>query len=80
MEPTLNDNDIIFIDTNKQDCTKDGIYALHTQDGLLIKRIQKLSNGNFNIISDNTIYSNYTITKSELTIYGKVIGSFGSIF
>jgi phage repressor protein C with HTH and peptisase S24 domain len=80
MEPTLNDSDIIFIDTNKQDCTKDGIYALHTQDGLLVKRIQKLSNGNFNIISDNTIYSNYTITKSELTIYGKVIGSFGSIF
>jgi len=80
MEPTLNDSDIIFIDTNKQDCTKDGIYALHTQDGLLVKRIQKLSNGNFNIISDNTIYSNYTITKSELTIYGKVVGSFGSIF
>jgi hypothetical protein len=80
MEPTLNDNDIIFVDISKKDCARDGIYAINTEDGLLVKRIQKLTNGRYDVISDNAIYSNYTINRTELTIYGKVIGSFGSIF
>ena len=80
MEPTLNDNDIIFVDISKKDCSRDGIYAINTEDGLLVKRVQKLTDGTYDIISDNDIYNNYAISRDELTIYGKVIGSFGSIF
>lgn len=80
MEPTLNDGDIIFVDNAKKDCIKDGIYAIYTPDGLLVKRIQKRADGKFDIISDNEIYSNQIISKNDLTIHGKVLSSFGSIF
>jgi SOS-response transcriptional repressor LexA len=81
MEPTLNDGDIIFVDVSKKDYIKDGIYAIHTlEDGLLVKRIQKRADAHFDIISDNQVFQNQTIPKDELTIYGKVVSSFGSVF
>ncbi len=80
MEPTLNDGDIIFIDVSKNNYLKDGIYAIYTPDGLLVKRIQKRTDGKFNIISDNQVFSNQTISKKDLKIYGKVNSSFGSVF
>ncbi len=80
MEPTLNDGDIIFVDVSKYNYSKDGIYAIHTDSGLLVKRIQKRADGKFDIISDNQVFSNEIIEKHELTIYGKVISSFGSVF
>lgn len=80
MEPTLNDDDIIFVDTSKNDPSKDGVYAIYTPDGLLVKRLQKRSDGQFDIISDNDIYSNQVVSKPELTIYGKILSSFGAIY
>ncbi len=80
MEPALNDGDIIFVDTAKNNYSKDGIYAIYTEDGLLVKRIQKRADGKYDIISDNNVFSNQIIEKYELTIYGKVISSFGSVF
>jgi hypothetical protein len=80
MEPSLNDGDIIFVDISKNSYCKDGIYAIHTQDGLLVKRVQKRADNQYDIISDNQIFSNQTINKDELTIYGKVISSFGNVF
>jgi len=81
MEPTLNDNDIIFVNTKNKFYSKDGIYTIYTQEnGLLVKRVQKRLDGNFNIISDNEIFVNQVINKDDLTIYGKVISSFGNVF
>ncbi len=80
MEPALNDGDIIFVDVSKNHYSKDGIYAIYTEDGLLVKRIQKRADSMYDIISDNQVFSNQIIQKSELTIYGKVISSFGSVF
>ncbi|MCK5109914.1 MAG: helix-turn-helix transcriptional regulator [Arcobacteraceae bacterium] len=80
MEPSLNDGDIIFVDVSKNHYSKDGIYAIYTDDGLLVKRIQKRADGQFDIISDNQVFSNQTISKNDLTIYGKVVSSFGSVF
>jgi SOS-response transcriptional repressor LexA len=80
MEPTLNDGDIIFVDISKNNYSKDGIYAIYTQDGLLVKRIQKRADSKFDILSDNGVFSNQTIPRNELTIYGKVTSSFGNVF
>jgi hypothetical protein len=80
MEPTLNDGDIIFVNTISKESNRDGIYAIHTPDGLLVKRIQRRADGNIDIISDNDVFSNQIISKNDLTIYGKVVGSFGSIY
>ena len=80
MEPSLNDGDIIFVDITKKQYSKDGIYAIYADDVLLVKRIQNRTDGMYDIISDNNIFSNQTINKNELKIYGKVISSFGSVF
>jgi len=80
MEPTLNDGDIVFVDVSKKDFSRDGIYAIFTENGLLIKRLQKRADGKLDIISDNEVFLNEIISKNNLIIYGKVISSFGHVF
>src|SRR5574344_2146243 len=80
MEPTLNSNNIIFIDKTKNDISKDGIYAFTTPYGLFVKRVQKRVDGKLDIISENKDYNVQIIKKDELNILGKVISSFGKIY
>jgi len=80
MEPTLNSDNIIFIDKTKKDIFKNGIYAFTTIDGLFVKRIQKKADGKLGIISDNKEYPVQVLNKDELTILGKVISSFGFVY
>ena len=80
MEPTLNSDNIIFIDKAKRDITRDGIYAFTTNYGLFVKRIQRRVDGKFDIISDNKDYPMQILDKSELSIVGKVISSFGMVY
>ncbi len=80
MEPTLNSNNIIFIDKTKNDISKDGIYAFTTLYGLFVKRVQKRVDGKLDIISDNKDYPIQILDKNDITILGKVISSFGKVY
>ncbi len=80
MEPTLNNDNIIFIDKTKNDCNRDGIYAFTTEHGLFVKRIQKKVDGNLDIISDNRDYPSQLLGIKDINILGKVISSFGMVF
>ena len=80
MEPTLNSNNIIFIDKTKNDLAKDGVYAFTTNHGLFVKRIQKRVDGLLDIISDNKDYPLQVLNKNDINILGKVISSFGKIY
>jgi SOS-response transcriptional repressor LexA len=80
MEPTLNTGNIIYLDTNKKDISKDGIYAFTNQNGLFVKRIQKRIDGKIDIISDNKEYPIQITSKDEINIMGKIVGVFGSIY
>ncbi len=80
MEPTLNSDNIIFLDVAKKDFSKEGIYAFTTIHGLFVKRIQRRVDGKLDVISDNKEYPVQIIDKNDLTILGKVIGSFGMVF
>ncbi|AXK48743.1 peptidase S24 [Aliarcobacter trophiarum LMG 25534] len=80
MEPTLNSNNIIFIDKTKNDINRDGIYAFTTNYGLFVKRVQKRVDGLLDIISDNKDYPVQVLNKNELNILGKVVSSFGKIY
>ncbi|MFA9374463.1 S24 family peptidase [Poseidonibacter sp.] len=80
MEPTLNNDNIIFIDKTKNDCNRDGIYAFTTEHGLFVKRIQKKVDGNLDIISDNKDYPSQILGVKDLKILGKVISSFGMVY
>ncbi|MBU3014848.1 helix-turn-helix transcriptional regulator [Poseidonibacter lekithochrous] len=80
MEPTLNDDNIIFLDKTKNDCSRDGIYAFTTVHGLFVKRIQKRVDGHLDIISDNKDYPSQVLNNSDIKIIGKVISTFGTIY
>ena len=80
MEPTLNDDNIIFLDKTKNDCSRDGIYAFTTVHGLFVKRIQKRVDGHLDIISDNKDYPSQVLNNSDIKIVGKVISTFGTIY
>ncbi|OCL82841.1 MULTISPECIES: S24 family peptidase [Arcobacteraceae] len=80
MEPTLNSNNIIFIDKTKNDLSRDGIYAFTTLHGLFVKRVQKRVDGKLDIISDNKDYPIQVLDKQELSVLGKVISSFGKVY
>ncbi len=80
MEPTLNRDNIIFIDKTKNDVARDGIYAFTTIHGLFVKRIQRRVDGKLDIISDNKDYPSQVLNKNDLEILGKVISSFGLVY
>ncbi len=80
MEPTLNSDNIIFLDTTKKDLSKEGVYAFTAVHGLFVKRIQRRVDGKLDIISDNKEYPIQIVQKNEIEILGKVIGSFGKVF
>lgn len=80
MEPTLNSDNVIFIDKTKKDASRDGIYAFTTNHGLFVKRIQKRVDGKLDVISDNKDYPKQVLENSELNIVGKVVSTFGLIY
>lgn len=80
MEPTLNSDNIIFIDKTKNDVSRDGIYAFTTTHGLFVKRIQRRVDGKLDVISDNRDYPIQVLDKKEMFIVGKVVSSFGMIY
>lgn len=80
MEPTLNSDNIIFIDRAKKENLKDGIYAFTTNHGLFVKRLQRRVDGALDVISDNKDYPKQVLNADELQVLGKVISSFGAVY
>ena len=80
MEPTLNTDNIIFIDKSSKSNFRDGIYAFTTTHGLFVKRIQKRVDGQLDIISDNSDYPKQVLDPQEIEVLGKVISSFGMVY
>ncbi len=80
MEPTLNSDNIIFIDKTRNDVSRDGIYAFTTNYGLFVKRIQRRVDGKLDVISDNKDYPIQVLDKDEVFVIGKVFSSFGMVY
>jgi phage repressor protein C with HTH and peptisase S24 domain len=79
MEPTFSYNDIVFINREKTDLQRGGIFTIRTEAGLFIKRVQKRIDGKVDIISDNKVYSTQTLYPSEIEVIGRVVSRFGDV-
>jgi len=73
MEPTIKDGSIIFIDRNDKNIINGGIFVVNTLGGVFVKRVRINSNGDIELISDNTIYEKEILKKDEIEIIGKVV-------
>lgn len=79
MEPTFSYNDIVFINRNKTDINRGGIFTIRTEAGLFIKRVQKRIDGKLDVISDNSIYNTQTLDANEVEVIGRVVSRFGDV-
>ena len=75
MMPTINDNDLIWVDTSIKFAAGDGLYLFAINQELFIKRLQIDSfNQTATLLSDNPLYPPINITKpTKISTYGKVI-------
>ena len=79
MEPTFSYNDIVFINREKKDLARGGVFTIRTEAGLFIKRVQQRLDGLLDIISDNHVYSTQTLNPSEVDVIGRVVSRFGDV-
>lgn len=77
MEPTLRPGDLILVDRSAT--VRDGIYVLRIDDGLLVKRLQRLPGNQIDITSDNPAYKPFSLDLSKgidgVDIVGRVVWS-----
>lgn len=80
MEPTFLHGDIIFLNRAKTDISRGGIFAIQTEEMLLVKRLQKRIDGKIDIISDNKdFYLPQVASPEQINILGRVVGRYGSV-
>lgn len=76
MVPTIEDSDMLLIDTGRTDYNNGGIFLLTINNDWFIKRLRKRMTGELDIISDNTKYPVETFrTNTDIEVYikGRVI-------
>ena len=76
MLPTLNDGDDVLVDMSQKMVHKEGVYLLHTPQGLMTKRLKQHGNGLLNVISDNPEFESWDIHPQDLeenSVVGKVV-------
>jgi len=79
MEPTFSYNDIVFINREKKDLSRGGVFTIRTEAGLFIKRVQQRVDGQIDVISDNQVYSTQTLNPNEIDVIGRVVSRFGDV-
>lgn len=76
MFPTIADGDVIMVDLSVNEVHSARIYVLDLDGALIVKRVQRLFDGSFKIISDNTRYDTEIVRPSErnpLRVVGEVV-------
>lgn len=78
MMPTISPRDLVFIDTNVNVFTTDGIYVFKLNGKSFIKRLQLLPSGVLQATSDNTNYLPFEITEEQFDT-AEIVGKFVSV-
>jgi phage repressor protein C with HTH and peptisase S24 domain len=85
MQPTLDEGDVVFIDTRHRRPSPDGLYAIIDEiGGLAIKRLEVTSDPGaeetlISVMSDNPRHKTKTWKAHELTIVGRVLRKFSTV-
>lgn len=73
MEGTINDKDLVIVDRGVKEFVGEGIYVMTWHQELYIKRVMRLDEVNYRLISDNPHYENQTARIEDVTIHAKVL-------
>ena len=66
MEPTLFDGDRVLVDMGKKSINSHSAYLLHTEQGLLVKRLVTKEAGTIQVISDNPTYDAWQVNTTGI--------------
>lgn len=76
MQPTLHDRDLLFIDVNQRDLNaQDRIWAIWLFGLGAVKRLRAVGPDRVLVISDNPDVDNQEVSRTDILIHGRVIGS-----
>jgi phage repressor protein C with HTH and peptisase S24 domain len=75
MDPTITDGDVVLIDRSKKQVVVGNVYALRTENAVMVKRLQPMDANRIKAMSDNKLYESYEIDlgKGDIEIIGQVI-------
>lgn len=73
MEPTILSGSLIMYDTSVLEYSGDGIYIIRYDDRITLKRVQRTSNEQYILKSENPRYQDIRCSLDELNILGRVI-------
>ncbi len=73
MSPTINEGDLVFVDTSHKRFEAEGIYVIVYNNALLIKRLSAdLATQRIRVQSDNAAHSTQQVSEDALSICGRV--------
>jgi phage repressor protein C with HTH and peptisase S24 domain len=73
MAPTFEDSDLLLVDLGAPRFRQDGIYVLKRDAELVVKRLQRRSDGRIVIRSDNPAYESQVVDPSRVGVIGRVL-------
>jgi phage repressor protein C with HTH and peptisase S24 domain len=82
MRPTIQDGDLLLVDTTDRTVSSFGVYVLEIGGERLVKRVQRKLDGTLVLISDNETYQPDHVTGQMLdavTVIGRVVWGGGAI-
>lgn len=76
MQPTIHDRDLLFIDINQATLnSQDRIWAIWLFGLGAVKRLRAIDDDRVMVISDNPDVENQVVSRSDVIIHGRVVGS-----
>jgi phage repressor protein C with HTH and peptisase S24 domain len=82
MQPTIQDGDLLLVDTTDRTCSSFGVYVLEIGGERMVKRVQRKLDGSLVLISDNDTYQPDQVTGAmleDVAVIGRVVWGGGSI-
>ena len=79
MEPTLHESDLMLLDLGEPRFRQDGVYVLRRDGDLIVKRLQRRTDGKLIVRSDNPVYESSIAPRDGLGIIGRVIWAAGRL-
>lgn len=78
MGDTIRDREQVLV--NRAQRTPDGVFLLRMDDGLRLKRVQRVAGGAWILISDNPAYERELVQPEDVEIIGQAWRKVGRVF
>lgn len=81
MSPTLQEDDLLIVDTSHQHVQGGSLYALAIEDAILIRRLERRLGGGLRALADNERYPAQEVSAeeaSQINVIGEIVWSGGS--